>query len=103
KLFGTIPDWIEKREVIGYFKNADLEKFLTRYGAAGDVYQLPQNFNGDYLAIVDANIRGDKSDLVVAQNVMLNAQINADGTIADMLKITRSHHGDQSPYWWYQT
>lgn len=103
QLLSMAFDWFAKRDVMAYFSNSDFENFILSYGAAGDVYQLPQNFNGDYLAIVDANIRGDKSDLYVAQKVSFDAQIGADGTITDTLKIDRTHNGNQSPYWWYQT
>ena len=65
---------------MAYFTNPDFENFIASYGAAGDVYQLPQNFNGDYLAIADADINSDKSELYIAQNVSLDAQIGADVT-----------------------
>jgi hypothetical protein len=103
QLLSVALDWISKKDVMAYFKDPDFENFLMNYGAAGDVYQLPQAFNGDYLAIVDANIRGDKSDLYVSQKVTLDTEINADGTITDDLTIDRTHNGNQSPYWWYQT
>ena len=103
QLFSVALDWVSKKDVMAYFKDPDFENFLASYGATGDVYQLPQGFNGDYLAIVDANIRGDKSDLYVSQKVALDTQINADGTITDNLTINRTHNGNQSSYWWYQT
>lgn len=103
ELLAMAFDWVNKKDVMAYFKDPVFENFLEGYGATGDLYQLPQNFNGDYLSLADANIRGDKSDLYVAQNVALDSQIGADGTITDDLSITRTHNGNQSPYWWYQT
>jgi hypothetical protein len=103
ELFAMVLDWVAKRDVEAYFTDPAFENFITSAGAAGDVYALPQDFNGDYLAIVDANIRGDKSDLYVKQNVTWDATINADGTITDNVTIDRTHTGNQSPYWWYQT
>jgi hypothetical protein len=103
QLLSAAIDAVNKRDAMFYFKNADLQNFAASYGAAGDVYQLPQDFNGDYLAIADANIRGDKTDLYIDQKVSFNAQIGADGTITDSLIIDRKHNGDKSPYWWYQT
>ena len=69
---------------------------------AGDVYESPQNFNGDYLAVVDANVNGEKSDLYVSEKVGWTSQIGADGTFTDNLSINRKHTGNKSPYWWYQ-
>jgi len=103
QLVGDALNWITNRDVMAYFTDPDFENFVASYGGAGDVYQLPQNFNGDYLAIADADINSDKSELYVAQKVSLDAQIGADGTITDTLKIARTHDGNQSPYWWYQT
>lgn len=103
ELFAMAVSWVAKREVMAYFRDPTLEGFVGSYGMAGDIYQLPQNYNGDYLSIADANIRGDKSDLYIAQNISLISQIGADGTITDTLKISRAHNGNQSPYWWYQT
>jgi hypothetical protein len=103
ELLAMALDWVNKRDVMAYFTDPAFEGFVTSYGAGGDVYQLPQNFNGDYLALADADINSDKSDLYVAQNVAWTAQINADGTITDDVTIDKTHNGNQSPYWWYQT
>jgi hypothetical protein len=102
-LFSMAMNWINKKDIMVFFKNANLQGFTMSHGAAGDMYQLPQGFNGDYLSIVDTNILGDKSDLYIAQDVSLETQIEAGGMITDHLIINRKHNGNQSPYWWYQT
>lgn len=103
ELLAMALDWVNKRDVMAYFTNPAFEGFVTSYGAGGDAYQLPQNFNGDYLALADADINSDKSELYVTQNVSWTAQINADDTITDMVNIQKTHNGNQSPSWWYQT
>ncbi len=101
-LFSMALDWVAKKDVMAYFKDPGFENFLKTYGAAGDVYGIPQNFNGDYLAAIDANVNGGKSDLYVSSTVAWQSQIGTDGTIDDSVIIDRAHHGDTSPYWWYQ-
>ncbi len=101
-LLGMALDWADKKDVMAYFKNPVFENFLASYGAAGEVYSLPQNFNGDYLALVDANVNGQKSDLYVSSTVAWVGQIGADGTMTDELSVTRKHDGNTSKYWWYQ-
>ncbi len=96
-------DWVAKKDVMAYASDPNIESFLESYGAGGDVYALPQNFNGDYLALVDANVNGGKSDLSVAEKVTWISQIGADGTLTDSLTINRKHNGNTSPYWWYKT
>jgi hypothetical protein len=101
-MISMAADWINKKDIMLYSKNPAFENFFKTYGAAGTVAELPQNFEGDYLAVVDANIVGQKSDLYVAQNVNFESRINADGTVEDSVIISRKHNGNQSPYWWYR-
>jgi hypothetical protein len=89
--------------VMVYFTNPAFQTFADTYGATGDVYQLPSNFNGDYLAIANADINSDKSELYMAQDIAYTASIDSSGTLTDSLIINRTHNGNQSPYWWYQT
>jgi hypothetical protein len=95
--------WIADKDVMIYATDPAFETFANTYGATGDVYRLPSNFNGDYLAIANADVNSDKSELYMAQDVNYVAAIGSDGTLATNLVIKRTHDGDQSPYWWYQT
>ena len=96
-------NWITNKDVMAYFTDPAFETFADAYGATGDVYQLPSNFNGDYLAVANADINSDKSELYMAQDVTYDAEIGADGTLTDNLTISRVHNGNTSPYWWYKT
>ncbi|MGC9598772.1 MAG: DUF4012 domain-containing protein [Minisyncoccia bacterium] len=102
-LFAAALDWITKKDVMVYFKDPAAEAIADANGASGAVYALPQQFNGDYLAVVDANVNGGKSDLYVSSTIAYTAQINPDGTMTGHLVVTRKHNGVKSPYWWYQT
>lgn len=102
QFFGMAADWVSKKDAMAYFKDNDLEDFSDYYGVSGKVYDLPNGFEGDYLAIVDANIGGGKSDLFVKQNVTLESQIGADGIVSNHLVIDRKHEGNKSPYSWYK-
>jgi hypothetical protein len=103
QMLGLALNWISNKDLMFYATNPAFETFAKTYGATGDVYQLPQNFNGDYLAIANADINSDKSELYMAQDVSYDAAIGSDGTLTTNLTITRTHNGNQSPYWWYQT
>ncbi len=102
ELITMVGDWITKKDVMVYFKDPVLESSFDTYGASGGVYDLPQKFNGDYLAVVDANINGQKTDLYVTSTVVYSGQINLDGTLGVHLAITRKHSGNKSPYSWYK-
>jgi hypothetical protein len=103
QVLGLALNWISNKDLMFYFTDPAFEAFVSANGAAGDVYQLPQNFNGDYLAIANADINSDKSELYMAQDVNYVASIGSDGTLTDNLIIKRTHDGNASPYWWYQT
>lgn len=102
-LTGIMLNWVTDKDVMIYFKDPTMESFVDGNGASGAVYTLPQNENSDYLAVVDANINGGKSDLYVSSTVAYVAQIDTDGAIDDQVTITRKHSGNTSPYWWYKT
>jgi hypothetical protein len=103
ELSNLLVGWASKKDIMAYFKNPVFENFVQQYGMAGDVYELPQNFNGDYLAIVNSDVNGDKSELYVKQSINFDAEIGSDGTVSDHLIIGRTHTGNKSPYPWYQT
>lgn len=102
RLWGFVGNWIKNKDLIFYFEDGALQNFAAYYGATGEVYDLSDGFNGDYLAIVDANIDGGKSDLFIKQEVLLESQINLDGTVGNHLVINRAHEGNKSKYWWYK-
>ena len=81
---------------MAYSSDPTIENFFKTYGAAGDVYNLPQNFNGDYLAVVNANVNGGKSDLYVSEKLDWTSQIGADGTFTDGLVIDRKDTANTS-------
>ncbi len=87
QVLSLASNWITNKDVMVYFKDPQFENFFASYGATGDVYQVPQNFNGDYLAIVGANVYANVSDASTTEKVALDTQINADGTISDDLTI----------------
>lgn len=103
KILELALNWITNKDIMVYFTNPAFETFANAYGATGDVYQLPQNFNGDYLAIANADINSDKSEFYMQQNVSYDAAIGSNGTLTTNLSITRRHNGNQSPLWWYRT
>jgi len=96
-------NWAQEKDITIYFKDPTIESFIVSQGFGGDMFEIPQGFNGDYLAIANANINSDKTDLYVSQDVDFEADMNQDGTVSDHLIIKRTHTGNKSPYWWYQT
>ncbi len=102
-MFDLAGNWINKKDLRLYSKDPAFETFFRSYAATGEVYALPGDFEGDYLAIADGNVGGGKSDLYMRQTVTFQSQINLDGTVSDRLGIVREHKGADGKYWWYKT
>ncbi len=92
---------IAKKDIMFYAKNENLASYINSANIGGAIYELPQNFLGSYLAVVDANVAGGKTDALISQSV--NATINVDtaGSILTDLVITRDHKGgnEKDPWW----
>ena len=103
QMLGMASGWIANKDVMTYFKDSNFENFIKTYGAAGDEFVPPQNFNGDYFALANTDINSDKSELYVSSTVSLDISIGSDGVATDHLVVIRAHHGNKSPSRWYQT
>jgi len=92
----------EKKDIMVYFSDWQLESLMEDLGVAGEVAQFSKNFNGDYLAVVNANVAGGKSDAFIEQKIVLNSEIFSDGRILNTLEISRKHSGQKEKDWWYR-
>lgn len=102
QLFSLVRDWFYKKDTVVYFKDPEFQKMFSSLNISGEVYQIPNNFIGDYLAVVNANLGGGKTDIFINQTIDLQSQINDDGTVSNKLKISRDHTGDEAKSWWYR-
>lgn len=93
---------LEEKNIMVYFRDWRLADVLENIGIAGSVLKLPENFSGDYLAVVNANIAGGKTDAFISQHINLKSRISPDGKITNELSITRSHEGNSQKDWWYK-
>lgn len=84
----------EKRDLMFYARAPKLEHFIREMDGDGAVYALPSGFWGNYLAIVNANIDGKKSDAVVTQEITVYVDVDSGGGSLTDLAVTRTHRGD---------
>lgn len=98
KLFGK-DDWLKVAQIISMsletkeiqvaLSNSDEEALAEQYGWNG---RMKETF-GDSLAVVEANIAGQKTDGVITEDVVHHADIAADGSIRDTVTLVRAHGG----------
>lgn len=101
KVFQIIQNHINKKDIMFYSNNKVIQGFFTNTGIDGSVYQLPDNFWGNYLAVVNANIAGGKSDAFVKEDVFVNVDMDTLGNIFTNLEIQRTHSGNvMKESWW---
>ncbi|MCP6719848.1 MAG: DUF4012 domain-containing protein [Patescibacteria group bacterium] len=100
-LIDELERHITKKDIMIFAKEGDLAAFLNSKNIDGAVYPLPSSFWGSYLAVVDANIAGGKSDAFVRQRLEVRLDIDTDGGVFTDLTIERKHEGDkQEDPWW---
>lgn len=102
RLLDAIKRGYVRKDIKLFFEDSILQGLVTRYGGAGEVYRLPADFKGDYLAVVNANIGGEKSDRFMKQKIELKSQIDPLGVITDDIVITRTHTGQNQKDSWYR-
>jgi len=102
ELFAAMQKHLAQKDVMMYMKDKKIQRFLEDAGVAGSVLQLPSDFNGDYLAIVNANVAGGKSDAFIEEKISLASSINEQGIVTNRLAVTRSHEGQDQNEWWYR-
>lgn len=97
QLFATIFESLEHKEILFYFDRPEEEAFMNYLHWGGTVSQAP----GDYIAVVNTNVNGFKTDRMINQSVRHHTRIQADGSMIDTVSITRNHNGGSEAYDWY--
>ncbi len=102
ELVGKIEEHIRYKNILAYFKDETLQDVMVKSGVSGGVYQAPKGMGGDYLAVVNTNIAGGKTDIFMDQHVVLTSTIDHEGKALNELVISRSHKGAKEKYSWYR-
>ncbi|MBI4139300.1 DUF4012 domain-containing protein [Candidatus Uhrbacteria bacterium] len=84
-----MSDALRTKDIQVYLTDEDEQRPAERYGWSGELKPT----TGDSLAIIEANIAGQKTDGVIDEAVEHVAEIQPDGSIVDSVTLTRSHGG----------
>lgn len=96
-LLSDVLDLVDKKDIMFYFENSDLQKFVESQGWSGKIADI----SGDYLAIVNTNLNGFKTDKVIEQTANVNIFIENNGDVKNSVYLNRKHNGGNSSYDWY--
>ncbi len=102
-LLREIKGHFDKKDIMLYFKDWEWQSYIEDLGAGGEIVSLGNGWQGDYLAVVGANVGGGKSDAYVTQKIKLSSKIDVEGRIDNYLIIEKTHAGDKQKDLWYRT
>lgn len=88
---------LTEKDMLAWMADPAEEQFMTDQGWDGAVRDAPK----DYLAVVNTNLNGYKTDRVIAQTIDHEAEVQPDGSVIDTVTLTRTHLGGREPYDWY--
>jgi hypothetical protein len=91
RYLALLNEAFETKEIQASFFQPEEEVLAGRLGWSGRMKPVV----GDALAVIGANIGGQKTDAVIQEQIVHEAEVQADGTIIDTLTITRQHDGKQ--------
>ena len=95
-LFGRVTN----KDIQFYFDDPKVEDFVKKVNWAGEVASLPGS--GDYLAVVNTNIAGGKTDARINQSIKLKSEIDSAGQVNNYLAVARRHLGKDDEVSWYR-
>ncbi len=78
---------LKQRHILLYSKDQATQKQIDELGASGKILAA----DSDYLAIINSNLGGTKTDLEITQKVRLKSKILSDGSIINTLTISRKN------------
>ena len=90
-LAATCSQSLETKEIQVAMYDPQEEALVEGFGWQGRLKPT----SGDSLAVIGANIAGQKTDLVVKESVDHQAEIQDDGSIIDTLRLHREHQGQK--------
>ena len=89
-LLNLINKNLKKKNLLLFSFNNQAQNFFEEQNWDGAIKQAQK----DYLAVINSNISGGKTDTLIQESIDLKTLIQEDGSIINYLKITRKHTGD---------
>lgn len=93
RLMQIMKKAIREKWILANSTDPVIQDFFTRIGIAG---QVKAPTTADYLAVVSANVGGNKSDHFLAESLTIDSAVSLSGEVTDMVTITREHTWSES-------
>lgn len=102
KLFEIIGGHLSSKDIMIHSEHEGIRSFLKSKEWTGESFAIPPRWNGDYIALVNTNIAGGKSDYFIDQEIDLVSQLTLEGDVLNNLIVKRTHSGNTRSEWWYR-
>jgi len=89
QLLSVVEDSLSEKHILFYFVDERLQAEVEKLGWDGSISQT----NWDYLAVINTNIAGGKSDKRMDEEINQVVEIMPNGSIVNTVKIVRTHTG----------
>ena len=97
KMLQILKQSLVSKDLLLWMRDPKEESFIAQQKWGGKIAKT----SGDYLAVVNSNINGYKTDRFIKEEINLDTEINTDKTVIHHLTITRKHLGGHEKYEWY--
>lgn len=91
KLLLVLHESLQNKEIQAYFTDPATQRTIQEFGWSGEIAKAQSN--QDYLMVVNTNIRGQKSDAKIKQEIEHQAEVQEDGSVIDTVVVRRVHTG----------
>lgn len=82
---------LQEKEIQAYVRDEATQNVFRSFGWTGEIRQMAPG--QDYLAVISANLQGQKSDARVKQEMEHQAVVGEDGSITNTVLVRRTHAG----------
>ncbi len=96
-LLGILEDSLKEKHALLYARDRSIQDLIEKEGWSGRIADV----SGDYLAVINTNINGYKTDGIIDESIEHVSEIREDGSVVDTVTITRRHKGGDSPHEWW--
>lgn len=91
RLFQILRNNLAEKYILLYSKNTQTQEKISQLNFSGEISPA----SGDYLAVINSNMGGTKTDLQTGQKVDLTTKILNDGTVINYLRLNRFNASPQ--------
>jgi len=89
-LIDSVSRSLAEKHILLQFRNEEEQGLASAYGWSGELKPLDK---ADFLAVIDSNIAGGKTDGVISANIRHVTDVSPDGSLINTVTIRRTHHG----------